>query len=233
MGFIDIKGKKYNRLKVLKRVKNDKYGNAKWKCKCDCGNVVQVLGTDLRNNHTKSCGCLQKEIVKKNSTIHGYSKTRIYRIWHAMKSRCQNKNHSAYKDYGAKGISVCKKWEDPKKFIDWAFRNGYKKDLTLERIDINKNYNPTNCTFVTKSEQNRNTSRNIFFRFKEIKITLAQLARKLNIGRSTLYRWYHKENLRNEELIFRYKDMPNKYKSEKGINFVKTFADKYKVKGVK
>lgn len=226
MPVINMKGKKCGRLKVIKRVKNDKYGSAKWKCKCECGNVVNVLGQALRSGHTKSCGCLQKDKVAKREYKHGYAGTKIYNVWYSMKARCTKKKKQSYKNYGGRGIDYCEEWEDPENFINWALNNGYEEGLTLERIDVNGNYTPDNCTFVTRAEQNRNTTRNIIVNINNKKMTLAELARKLDLSRGTLYRWYHKENLKDLELVFRYKNVPEKYKSEKGRNFLKKTSAK-------
>lgn len=206
MGLIDMTGKKCGRLTVLERAENDKHGNAMWKCKCECGNIITTLGYQLRSGHTKSCGCLQKDIVRKMNTKHGYSKTRIYRIWDAMKGRCLNPNNDAYENYGGRGIEICEEWMDPVNFIEWAYDNGYNDNLTIERIDIDGNYEPSNCTWVTRAEQNRNTSRNISVEVDGKEYGLAQLARKLGRNRSTLYQWYHKEGLRGKELVERAKE---------------------------
>lgn len=206
MGLIDMTGEKCGRLTVLERAENDKHGNAMWKCKCECGNIIITLGYQLRSGHTKSCGCLQKDIVRKMNTKHGYSKTRIYRIWDAMKGRCLNPNNDAYENYGGRGIEICEEWMDPVNFIEWAYDNGYNDNLTIERIDIDGNYEPSNCTWVTRAEQNRNTSRNITVEVDGKEYGLAQLARELGRNRSTLYQWYHKEGLRGKGLVERAKE---------------------------
>lgn len=211
--FKDISGKTYGRLKVLYRTENDKYGNAQWVCICECGNKTTVKGYCLRMGKTKSCGCLQKDTVRNREYKHGYTGTRIYSIWSGMKDRCLNSNSNAYKDYGAKGIKVCDEWLKAENFIKWAFNNGYKDVLTIERIDSNGNYEPSNCTFTTRSDQNRNTSRNIKQIISGKEYTLSQIAKMLGVTRGTVCRWYHKEGLRNEELIQRHKDIPEKYKN--------------------
>lgn len=131
-------------------------------CDCKCGaKDVFRTGESLRTtNKFHSCGCHMREIAKINATIHGDTPkgqwNRLYRIWSLMKDRCDNSNSPAYKDYGARGISVCNEWYNYLVFKDWALNHGYDKSLTLDRIDYDGNYFPDNCRWVTKAEQARN-----------------------------------------------------------------------------
>ena len=137
---------------------------AMWRCKCECGKEVIVQGQTLRSGRTKSCGCLSREIHKevmtelnKSNSRHGQFGTRIYRIWCSMKSRCYNKNHKAYIDYGGRGITICAEWKDDfEVFYNWAVKNGYSDNLTIDRIDVDGNYEPSNCRWATSSVQRRN-----------------------------------------------------------------------------
>lgn len=198
MGAIDIAGKTYNRLTVIKRVANNKYGDAMWECKCSCGSITVVLGSSLRRGHVKSCGCLAKEIHKKEKYKHGLSKTRLYKIFHAMKSRCLNKNNQEYCFYGGKGVTICEEWiNDFNKFYEWAYSHGYNDSLTIDRIDNNKGYSPDNCQWSTRAEQNRNTSRINFVSGGGNKpLTTAQVAEIIGVTRSTAAKWYREEHLR-------------------------------------
>jgi hypothetical protein len=147
----DFTGKKIGRLTAIKRV-GTQYGNALWECKCECGNIVMVNSSKLISGNTKSCGCLAKENKIKQFTKHGLCKTRLYRIWQDMKGRCYNKKLPCYKNYGGKNIFVCDEWlKDFYNFYNWAINNGYKENLTIDRINPNGNYNPLNCQWITRS----------------------------------------------------------------------------------
>ena len=154
MALIDMTGKRFGRYTVLYRVENDKYGNGQWMCKCDCGNQKVVGGSALRKGVTISCGCYHKDIVARNGTTHGQSKSRLFRIWQCMKARCNNPNNKHYSYYGGNGIKVCPEWEhDFPTFAEWANSNGYSEDLTIDRIDSSKGYEPSNCKWATRVEQ--------------------------------------------------------------------------------
>ena len=156
--FKDLTGKRFGRLTVVQRVENTPHGCARWLCKCDCGNV-KVIRTSNLNGNTKSCGCLYKDTRadlgrarKKYDT-----NSRLYHIWQGMKYRCLNKNGRRYKDYGGRGITICEEWKnDFQAFCNWAVCNGYRDDLSIDRIDNDKGYSPDNCRWATATEQNRN-----------------------------------------------------------------------------
>lgn len=152
---IDITGNRYNNLVVIKRLENARGGVAVWECLCDCGNTTIVRGANLKSGAVKSCGCRRK--TAKPSLKHNMSKTRLYREWAAIKSRCYNTKLKSYKNYGARGIKVCDAWLNSfENFSTWALNNGYADDLTIERKDTNKDYCPENCTWVPFNEQQRN-----------------------------------------------------------------------------
>lgn len=128
---------------------------------CDCGNLVEVSGANLKKNNTKSCGCFQKETTAKRFTKHNKSNTRLYKTYNEMKSRCYNKNDKDYQYYGGRGIAVCDEWlDDFMNFYNWAMDNDYLDDLTIDRIDVDSDYSPDNCRWVDMKTQNRNTRRN-------------------------------------------------------------------------
>lgn len=150
---IDLTGQRFGRLTVVERVENDRSNQAHWMCRCDCGNVVVIRGDHLRNGRTKSCGCLNRD----NKRIHGEHGTRLYNIWNNMKLRCYHPSSINFKHYGARGITICPEWlNDFKVFQHWALSHGYCDDLTIDRIDVNGNYEPVNCRWVTMKEQRRN-----------------------------------------------------------------------------
>lgn len=159
MAFIDITGKRFGRYTVLYRMENDKHGNAVWMCRCDCGNEKPVVGSSLRKGVVFSCGCYHRDKVIEIQTTHGGTKTKLFHIWQKMKSRCNNPNHKHYKYYGGKGIKICHEWEhDFSKFAEWANANGYVDGLTIDRIDPSKGYEPSNCKWSTRQEQQSHLS---------------------------------------------------------------------------
>ncbi len=185
--FVDISGRRYGRLTVIGLVPDvRKNSHRVWLCKCDCGNTVETIRNRLEKGYTRSCGCLQKEIVSKRSKTHGMSDSRLYVIWNHMIRRCEKPNNASYADYGGRGISVCKEWHDSSAFIEWALENGYRDNLTIERIDVNGNYEPSNCKWITKSEQGKNTRRNVRISLNGRVETLADWARIINIPYATI-----------------------------------------------
>ena len=156
MKLIDLTGQRFGRLVVLQRAKTINK-RTKWLCKCECGNEVVVEAYNLRVGHTQSCGCLQRAATSVANKTHGQGHTRLYRIWNNMKNRCYRKSYHAYNHYGGRGITICNEWlHDFQAFYDWAMANGYRDDLSIDRIDSNGNYCPKNCRWATMTEQNKN-----------------------------------------------------------------------------
>ena len=161
--FIDLSGNKYNRLLVIKRAPN-KGRNTMFKCICDCGTIKDIGASNLKSGGTKSCGCLDKEVLIKRNTKHGAKKDgiseRLYRIWKGMKTRCYYKKGSDFKHYGGRGITICDEWKnDYSVFRDWALANRYDDSLSIDRIDNDKGYSPKNCRWATQSQQVLNQRR--------------------------------------------------------------------------
>ena len=160
----DLTGQRFGRLVVQKRYGRTPGGEASWICQCDCGKQFAVVGSSLRKGTTRSCGCLRDEIVSKKQSTHRKTKTRLYNVWTHILQRCYNPNHTAYKRYGGRGITVCDEWRYSfQTFHDWAVANGYDENAprgkcTIDRIDNDKGYSPDNCRFVDMKVQNHNRS---------------------------------------------------------------------------
>lgn len=187
---IDLTGQRFGRLTVLELGK-PKNGRTAWKCKCDCGNIAIVDACSIKSGHTKSCGCLRSEVVKETVTKHGLSRSKVRKTWKNMISRCENKKCSQYEDYGGRGISVCKKWHDLEVFAKWAYANGFseektKSEQTIERKDVNGNYEPNNCCFVTMKEQNNNKRNSRRISYNGEIHTLAEWSEITGINRTTI-----------------------------------------------
>lgn len=176
----DISGQKFGRLTAIRDTGKRKNAQVVWMCKCDCGEEKEVRGEDLRSGSIKSCGCLKKDSLREKNL-------RLYSIWHNMKDRCYNKNSTSYKTYGRLGVVVCEEWKNSfESFCDWAVSNGYKDGLTIDRIDVKGNYEPTNCRWASYKEQNNNKKNNRFISFKGVTMTLKQWSEELNIPYHTL-----------------------------------------------
>lgn len=203
--FKDLTGKKIGRLTVIKRTDNIVQKNGKsvvrWLCQCECGNT-KIIRADALGRKTNSCGCLKHELDKKQHTKDPVKFKRLYRIWCCMKARCYNKNLKAYKDYGGRGIKVCEEWiNNFRKFEKWALSNGYEDILTIDRINNNDDYKPSNCRWITRTEQNRNKRNNIYITYNGGKILLKDYAKEKNIDYKYLhnkYLKYKKENINCE-----------------------------------
>lgn len=188
----DLTGMRFGKLVAEKIVGKSKSGSRKWLCKCDCGNETVVDQYHLSSGHTKSCGCINKEL----KYIHGLSRSRIYKIYKGMKTRCYHKECPEYSNYGGRGIKICDEWLDEEKgflnFYNWSNKNGYSEQLTIDRIDVNGNYEPSNCRWVNRKVQMNNTRRNDFIEYNGEVHTLSEWAELYGIGNKTLFTRIHR-----------------------------------------
>lgn len=185
MKFQDLKGLRFGRLTVIERVEN-RASRVCWMCKCDCGNYTKATSNALKVGSTTSCGCKAKEDFGNRTRTHGDSSTKLYRTWATMKKRCNCENNWDYKHYGGRGISVCDEWIMYEGFKMWALNNGYVEGLSIERIDFNKNYEPSNCTWIEFKDQNKNTRRTHNIEFMGETRSVTEWARFFNKAHGTI-----------------------------------------------
>lgn len=152
----DLTGKQYGAWTVLQRAPNRKKA-VMWLCKCKCGEIKEVHGTSLKTGASVSC----RKCSAKQPRTHGLTHHHLYKVWQRMKGCTSSPNHQDYKHYGGRGITICKPWSDDfLEFYKWANENGYRKGLTIERVNVNGHYEPENCTWIPQSEQPKNRRKN-------------------------------------------------------------------------
>ena len=179
-----------SRLTVIKQVGKDKNGNIKYLCECSCGTLFETIASSIFSGVCKSCGCLKSEVSKKRLLLlkkHGLSQTRLYQTWYNMKRRCYNHKYREYENYGGRGIRICDEWlEDFVKFYEWAQSSGYNNSLTIDRKDVNGDYCPENCRWVTMRVQCNNKTDNHKITYNGETHTLSQWAEILDVNYHTL-----------------------------------------------
>ena len=183
----DIIGQKFGRLTVINTTTHHNYMK-RVIVKCECGVEKIVFIRNLKTGATKSCGCLFLETKNPFATFHGLRKHPLYNVWSGLKDRCNNSNLYSYKDYGGRGISVCKEWKDNfLLFYNWSINNGWKKGLEINRIDNDGDYEPSNCNFVTPKQNSRNRRNNVLIEYKGETKVLAEWADIYNVELRTLW----------------------------------------------
>jgi len=190
----DLTGMVVHRWTVLSFYGLDKRKKSLWTCTCSCGTLKEVSGNSLSMGKTQSCGCLVKEVQSarllnnKIASIHGLSKqdinnkTRLYRIWCGIKNRITNPNVPEHPRYGGKGVKICNEWMTFTNFHEWAINNGYSENLTIDRVDVEGNYEPNNCRWVSSKAQANNRSNNVWYTIDGKEYTQTQLAEKNGIS---------------------------------------------------
>ena len=180
-------GKKIGRLTIQKAVISLNDGRKYLKCLCDCGRKLMVLEKNVSRGATKSCGCLRSEITSARNRSHGLSNSEEYQIWCGIIKRCENRKSLGFKNYGGRGISICKRWRSDFNFFIKDMGKRPSKNHSIDRVDVNGNYSPENCRWASKSIQMRNTRRARFIDLNGEPTPLAEAAEKMNISKSTLY----------------------------------------------
>lgn len=185
---INIVGQKFGRLTVKSHL-GRKHHTSMWRCKCDCGNVVDVQGGAIKNGSIKSCGCWQSDRMAKLNLKHGFARNGVkvpeYKTWEGMRRRCENSADKSFPHYGGKGISVCDRWKDFQVFLSDIEPRPSPRH-SLDRIDVNGNYEPSNCRWATASQQCRNKTTNRFIVFNGKPMTLVKASEKSGIPYKTL-----------------------------------------------
>jgi len=186
---IDLTGQVFGKLTVLKRVGSNKHKQVIYSVQCSCEDqtIFNVVANDLRKGSTVSCGCKRRP--------HGYAQTKLYKAWQNMKSRCDREIDISYKNYGARGITYTNEWTDFIPFKNWALDNGYEDGLSLERKNVNGNYEPSNCTWIPLSNQHKNKRVNVFITHKEETKILKDWAKHFNVPYTSVLGWYERGNI--------------------------------------
>lgn len=187
----NLVGKRFGRLLVVEKVKGkilkSGYEQQTYKCICDCGNETILPYSSLTTGNTSSCGCLFNELTSKRMTTHGMSKTKLYDVWLKMRHRCFNEKDQDYEYYGERGIKVCDEWNEKfESFYEWSNSNGYKEGLTIDRINVNGDYEPSNCRWVNREVQMNNTRANKILTIQGISHTMAEWSKMFGKDQETL-----------------------------------------------
>lgn len=193
----DYIGKRFGHWIVLSYAYTDDTGHRYYNCQCDCGTTKTIRLSKLVHGESKSCGCKRREKFMFGAT-DGDKRTKLYNTWLAMRERCINAHNISYKNYGAIGISVCEEWNNFANFKRWATINGYVEGLSIDRIDLNKGYNPENCRWATPTQQANNTRRNKYVFIGGAYKTISEAARELGMKYISFYQTIRSANGRKK-----------------------------------
>ena len=199
----DLSGQRFGYLEALRPIGKTPGHNVIWHCKCHgCGNYVDISADKLRAGHNQSCGCQRYKLIGSASRTHGMTHTDLYHVWVSMKQRCLNPNHLSYKHYGALGVTICEEWTaSSEAFMQWALVNGYRKGLSLDRIDSTGPYSPDNCRFVNATVQGRNRRRPLLLTTGGETRSLRQIAEDEGFPHSTIIYLAYDKKLPLDQLI--------------------------------
>ena len=223
-------GKRFGRLTIIDfEHAKPPYRGWMWVCKCDCGNVRTLMVTDVKQGKTRSCGCLHDEVCSEKASKFKHSvkdHKRLYSIYNGIKKRCYNENEPRYKDYGARGITMCEGWLNETtgfdNFVEWSSSNNYNENMTIDRIDVNGNYEPANCRWVSLVEQSLNKRETKWVDYKGEHVQLIVLCERLGVTYDTVHDRIYKRGWSVEDAIEKPSIQVNSLMSkcrEKGINY--------------
>lgn len=199
---IPIVGLRFGRLIVLSKTEYRRGGHRLMACHCDCGKNFTALSCNIRRGDTKSCGCYNSEVTAAKNYKHGQSGSPEFWSWWAMLDRCTNPKYSGWDNYGGRGITVCSRWSEFKNFLaDMGEKPS--RDHSIDRIDVNGNYEPSNCRWATSAQQANNTRRNVHVDFNGERMTLIQFCRMHGVEskRHTVKRHHFKKGIPLETII--------------------------------
>lgn len=181
-------GKKFGRLTILKIDHIEENGQTYVLCKCDCGKEKVIKWGSVSAGLIVSCGCRKTEVLKYGSITHGKTNTRLYSIWQNMRKRCYYSKYIEFENYGGRGISICDEWRNNfESFYKWAINNGYADNLSIDRINVNANYEPSNCRWADRKQQSRNTSVSHYLTYNGETKTLIEWAEEKGINYKKLW----------------------------------------------
>lgn len=199
--YIDLSGKKIGALTIFKRAGSAPSGEALWECQCDCGIACIKTSSSIKENHEPSCGCLKGFKISKCMVRHGRTRSPEYVSWCGMKARCLNSNEPGFHRYGGRGIQICERWKNS--FENFLTDMGEKPSPShsIDRIDVDGNYEPSNCRWATKTEQSRNQRSNRLIEYNGSMIHISVLAKQACVSRPVFCRrinngWTVEESLR-------------------------------------